>query len=61
MYEELKPLEGINVPRISEFWDWVKKTFTPSYRDEIHNYLSEATDIYDLERRMKYLEIRGIV
>lgn len=61
MYEELKPLEGISPPQFREFWIWVKKTFTPSYRDEIHNYLSEAADIYELERRMKVLETRGMI
>lgn len=61
MYEELKPLEGVSVPHHRDFWSWVKNTFTPSYRKEVEQYLSEAVDIYDLEKRMKYLEVRGVI
>lgn len=61
MNEELKPLAGIRMPEFKDFWMWVKRTFTPSYRAEIDAYLAEATDIYDLERRMRNLVVRGMV
>lgn len=60
MYEELKPLEGVSIPNLS-FWKWVKETFTPSYRDEIQEYLSQASDHADLEQRMQVLARRGMI
>ena len=60
MYEELKPLEGVSIPNLS-FWEWVKETFTPSYRNEIHDYLSQACDHVDLEERMRVLARRGML
>ena len=61
MNEELKALEGISAPSLKEFWAWVKKTFTPAYRNEIEHYLSQATDHGDLEYRIKVLTRRGLL
>jgi len=43
------------------FWEWVFKTFTSDYQKEIEAHLSEATDIRDLEHRMKRLMHRGML
>ncbi|MFZ9610100.1 MAG: hypothetical protein ACO294_05290 [Methylococcales bacterium] len=61
MYEELAPLEGIKSPMLSEFWDWVKRTFTADYRLEIERYLGESADVYELENRIKLLQRRGVI
>lgn len=61
MYKELEPLGGISVPRIHDFWEWVKRTFTVPYQSEIESYLSQATDHCDLERRMATLIRRGML
>jgi hypothetical protein len=49
------------MPELSEFWDWVKRTFTPYYRSEIEAYLAEATDHADVERRILNLQRRGMI
>lgn len=61
MYDELKPMEGVSVPSIFDFWLWVKNTFTPSYQKEIDAYLKESSDVFDLEHRMKTLRYRGMI
>lgn len=61
MYEELKPIEGVDVPKFSDFWQWIKETFTPSYQNEIEAYLSQAVDHRDLEIRMQNLSRRGML
>ncbi len=61
MYKELEPLEGISSPKAEEFWNWVKRTFTVAYQDEIDSYLSQSTDHCDLERRMQTLARRGML
>ncbi len=61
MYDELKPMEGVSVPSIFDFWLWVKNTFTPSYQKEIDTYLKESSDVFDLEHRMKTLRYRGMI
>ena len=61
MYNELKPIEGVSMPSMFDFWLWVRKTFTPSYQREIDIYLKESTDIFDLEQRMKTLRYRGMI
>lgn len=43
-----------------EFWKWVTETFQPHIYDEIEDYLSQATDIKDLENRMRILRYRGM-
>lgn len=61
MQNHLEPLGGVDVPKIADFWDWVKETFTPSYQNEVQHYLSQSVDLTDLEQRMKYLKIRGML
>jgi hypothetical protein len=46
---------------INDLLDWIKDTFTPSYRKEVESYLADSTDIFDLERRIQILQRRGIV
>jgi hypothetical protein len=46
---------------MKEFLDWVKATFTVDYQKEIEEYLSDATNHYDLEQRMKRLAQRGMI
>jgi hypothetical protein len=54
---------GINMHMtlLAIFLKWVEETFTPNYRKEIDAYLGEATDNYDLERRMVVLMKRGMI
>jgi len=61
MRDSLEPLGGIDVPKIADFWAWVKETFSPSYQDEVQQYLSQSVDLFDLEHRMKYLKVRGML
>lgn len=49
------------IPSFSNFWVWVKETFTPQYRDEIEAYLANSTDVFDLERKIVYLSRRGMI
>lgn len=46
---------------ITNIWSWVKKTFSPAYQHEIECYLSQSTDLADLESRMIYLQRRGLL
>jgi len=46
---------------INDLLDWIKDTFTPSYRKEVESYLADSTDVFDLERRIRILQRRGIV
>jgi hypothetical protein len=43
------------------FLEWIKNTFSPSYRKEVEAYLAESEDVFDLERRIQILQRRGIV
>jgi len=61
MYKELEPLAGISIPKLADFWDWVKITFQPSFYSEVEQYLSLAVDAGDLEHRMKTLRYRGVL
>ena len=61
MNEELRPLAGVRTPVLSDFWSWVKKTFTPDYTLEIEKYLGESTDVFELENRIKLLQQRGVI
>lgn len=47
--------------KFSDFWQWVKETFTVDYRSEIEHYLNQSYDYADLERRIKLLRIRGVI
>ena len=44
---------------LKEFWAWVQRTFTPTYRSEIEDYLSQSVDRIDLENRINLLMRRG--
>ena len=46
---------------IHDLVEWLQDTFTPSYRKEVEAYLAESTDMFDLERRIRILQRRGIV
>ena len=46
---------------LSEFWTWVKRTFTDPYREEINAYLAQSIDHADVERRIKILMKRGLL
>jgi hypothetical protein len=61
MHNELEALGGVETPTSTDFWSWVKKTFTPSYQDEIEHYLKQSADVFDLEFRMKMLARRGMI
>jgi hypothetical protein len=40
---------------------WIREAFTPSYQEEVEQYLSQATDLADLERRMYTISRRGML
>ena len=61
MYDELAALGGVHAPKLSDFWSWVKKTFTPSYQNEIESYLGDSVDHKDLETRTRVLMRRGML
>ena len=61
MNKDLEALGGVNVPTMSDFWTWVKRTFTPSYQNEIEVYLKDSVDHNDLQGRMKTLARRGML
>ncbi len=61
MIHDLKALEGVSMPVMSDFWSWVKKAFTPSYQNEVETYLKDSVDHRDLEHRMQTLMRRGML
>jgi len=61
MSKELDALSGVETPNLTNFWNWVKTTFTPSYKSEIEAYLAESTSHADVERRIRVLQIRGMI
>lgn len=61
MQTALEALGGVETPSIKDFWKWVCETFTPAYRLEIEDNLSQAVDMTDLEYRMKVLKLRGLL
>ena len=61
MYKELEALRGVDTPKLSDFWSWVRKTFTPSYQNEIESYLGDSVDHKDLETRTRTLMRRGML
>jgi hypothetical protein len=50
-----------NSINLKNFWDWVRETFTHSYRNEIEKYLDESVDHADVERRIISLQRRGMI
>jgi hypothetical protein len=61
MHKELEALGGVHVPKLSDFWSWVKKSFTPSYQNEVEMYLKDSVDHKDLQSRMNTLIRRGLI
>jgi len=61
MSNGLDALSGVETPSLTDFWNWVKKTFTPHYRSEIEAYLAESTSHADVENRIKLLQRRGMI
>ena len=61
MMDDLKALEGVNVPSMKDFWSWVGKAFTPSYQDEVELYLKDSVDHNDLQCRVTTLMRRGMI
>jgi hypothetical protein len=60
MHNELEALGGVETPAF-DFMGWIKKTFTPSYQDEINEYFKDCQDHADVERVMRNLMTRGIL
>jgi hypothetical protein len=61
MKKELEALGGVDTPSLSNFWNWVKRTFTISYQDEIESYLAQSVDYVDFDNRMRNLQRRGMI
>jgi len=61
MTKELEALGGVDSPSLSNFWNWVKRTFTISYQDEIESYLAQSVDYVDFDNRMRTLQRRGMI
>jgi hypothetical protein len=61
MNRPLDAFAGVDVPKMSDFWSWVRKAFTPSYQNEVESYLGESVDHKDLENRMYNLMRRGLL
>lgn len=61
MSNGLDALSGVETPSLSDFWQWVKTTFTPAYRNEIEAYLADSVDHADVERRIINLQRRGMI
>ena len=61
MSKELGALSGVETPSLTEFWNWVKKTFTISYQDEINYYLNQSVDYADYKNRVRTLQRRGMI
>ena len=61
MANEREALGGVDSPSLSNFWNWVKRTFTITYQDEIHSYLADSVDCVDFDNRMRTLQRRGMI
>ena len=61
MNKELDVLSGVDFPTMGDFWQWVKTTFTPHYRNEIEAYLADSVDHVDVENRIRILQKRGML
>ena len=59
MSKELDALSGVEIPSLTNFWNWVKKTFTPT--SEVEYYLNQSTDYVDYENRVRNLQRRGMI
>ena len=61
MSKELDALSGVETPSLTDFWNWVKKTFTISYQSEVEAYLADSVDYVDYENRVRILRQRGMI
>jgi hypothetical protein len=61
MSKELDALSGVETPSLTDFWNWVKKTFTISYQSEVEAYLADSVDYVDYENRVRNLQRRGMI
>lgn len=61
MHKELEPLAGVEIPQLSQFWEWCKQAFTPAYQREIEAYLADSSDHFDLQKRQDTLIRRGML
>ena len=61
MSKELDALSGVETPSLTDFWTWVKKTFTISYQSEVEAYLADSVDYVDYENRVRNLQRRGMI
>ena len=61
MSKELDALSGIETPSLTDFWNWVKKTFTISYQSEVEAYLADSVDYVDYENRVRNLQRKGMI
>jgi hypothetical protein len=61
MSKELDALSGVETPNLTDFWNWVKKTFTISYQSEVEAYLNQSVDYVDYENRVRNLQRRGMI
>lgn len=43
------------------FIDWARKTFTPSYQEEIDAYFKHCQDVADVDRTILNLQRRGML
>ena len=61
MSKELDALSGVETPSLTDFWNWVKKTFTISDQSEVEAYLADSVDCVDYENRIRNLQRRGMI
>lgn len=61
MAKELEALGGVDAPSLSNFWNWVKRSFTLSYQGEIESYLANSVDSVDFDNRIRILQRRGMI
>jgi len=59
MSKELDALSGVEIPSLTDFWNWVKKTFTPT--SEVEYYLNQSTDYVDYKNRVRILQQKGMI
>lgn len=55
----IKKMQDQIKEKMEQFGDWLLKTIRPEYRNEVEQYLSQATDACDLEYRIRTLRERG--
>lgn len=51
----------VQLETIEKIMQWIKQAFTPSYQNEIEQYLEQSVDMCDLENRLKIIARRGML